>query len=67
MVKGELVQFPWVSGVGPRRTCTAPVVVVEIGAVVGAVVTPLVPAACVVALDWPGVVVAVAPAGGGSL
>jgi hypothetical protein len=51
IVNGELVQFPWVSGVGPRRTCTAPVVVVDGGAVVGTVVAPLVPAGCVVALD----------------
>ncbi len=70
MVKGELVQFPWVSGVGPSRTCAVPSVVVVVGAlVVEGDVAPDEAGAWVVTLAAPGVVVTAdeLPAGGGSL
>jgi hypothetical protein len=69
-VNGELVQFPCVSGVGPRRTVEvpfAPLTVVVVTALVGGDVDPDVAGGCVVALVLPATVVEVAdaPCGGG--
>ncbi len=53
-VKAELVQFPWVWGVGPRRTCATAAGVGVVSALVGGDVDPEVAGACVVALEVPG-------------
>jgi len=64
-VNGELVQFPWSWGVGPRSVCATPGVVVVAAVVEGVDVEAEVAGACVVTLEG-GMVVAV-PCGAGSL